>query len=55
MPLLSDRQTILLIADPHVIAQLRIVLNDSHARQARGAELPTGQLLRYDFDRNLHP
>ena len=55
MPLLSDRQTILLMADPHVIAQLRIVLNDSNARQTRDAELPTGQLLRYDFDRNLHP
>ncbi|MEB0001064.1 MULTISPECIES: hypothetical protein, partial [unclassified Cryobacterium] len=47
MPLLSDRQTILLMADPHVIAQLRIVLNDSNARQTRDAELPTGQLLRY--------
>ncbi|MDY7526320.1 MULTISPECIES: hypothetical protein [unclassified Cryobacterium] len=43
------------MADPHVIAQLRIVLNDSNARQTRDAELPTGQLLRYDFDRNLHP
>jgi hypothetical protein len=55
VPLLLDRQTILLIADAESLHGLRATLDDDHDEILNKADIPIAQPIVYTFDRDLRP
>jgi hypothetical protein len=55
VPLLIDRQTVLLIADVDSLRALRVTLDDDHDEIVNKVDIPIAQPLVYTFDRDLRP
>ena len=55
VPLLLDRQTVLLIADADSLRGLRATLDDDQDEILNKADIPIAQPLVYTFDRGLRP